>query len=155
MKIELPFLGRTKERYLEEGINDFYSRLSHYVSVSIKPIKVRTPKGKTVEQAIRSESSLLDQNIDAGSYRIALDSHGISVNSEELCDLLVSLENQSVKKVVFIIGGPAGLAAEQLKKADRVIALSRMTFTHDMARLFLLEQLYRAYTIKAGEKYHK
>jgi len=155
MKIELPFLGKTKERYLENGINDFYSRLSHYVSVVIKPIKVKPLKGQTAVQTMTSESNLIDQCVGAGCYRIVLDSSGKLLSSEDLSELITTLENQAVKKVSFIIGGPLGLAGEQLKKADLVISLSRMTFTHDMARLLVLEQLYRAYTIKAGEKYHK
>jgi len=155
MKIELPFLGRTKEQYIEKGIGDFYSRLSHYVPVIIKPIRVKPTRNRTVAQIKGSESRLLDQNITAGSYRIALDVTGAPVSSEDLSELLISLESQNVKRVAFIIGGPAGLDPVQLKKANRVISLSRMTFTHDMTRLLLLEQLYRAFTIKAGEKYHK
>ena len=155
MKIEVPFLGKTKERYIENGINDFYSRLSHYVSVVIKPIKVKSLKGQTAAQIMTSESNLIDQCVGAGCYRIVLDSSGKLLSSEDLSELITTLENQAVKKVSFIIGGPLGLAGEQLKKADLVISLSRMTFTHDMVRLLVLEQLYRAYTIKAGEKYHK
>lgn len=155
MKIELPFLGKTKERYIETGINDFRSRLAHYVPVDIKVIRTRPVKGQTAAQAIRSESSLIDQNVSPGCYRVALDSTGNLLSSEDLSRFITTLENQSVKKVSFIIGGPLGLADEQLKKADMIISLSRMTFTHDMARLLLLEQLYRAFTIKAGEKYHK
>ena len=155
MKIELPFLGKTKERYIENGINDFYSRLSHYVSLDIKPVKVRMLKGKTEEQVKNAESLILDQCLDEGSYRIVLDSGGKLLSSENFSELITTLENRGVKKVSFIIGGPLGLADSQLKKADMVIALSRMTFTHDMVRLLVLEQLYRAFTIKAGEQYHK
>jgi len=155
MKIELPFLGKTKERYIQTGINDFHSRLAHYVSVDIKVINTRPLKGQTPVQAMSSESNLIDQNVSPGCYRVALDSTGKLLSSEDLSSFITSLENQSVKKVSFIIGGPLGLAGNQLKKADMVISLSPMTFTHDMARLLLVEQLYRAYTIKAGEKYHK
>ena len=155
MKIELPFLGKTKERYIQTGINDFHSRLAHYVSVDIKVINTRPLKGQTPVQAMSSESNLIDQNVSPGCYRVALDSTGKLLSSEDLSSFITSLENQSVKKVSFIIGGPLGLADEQLKKADMIISLSRMTFTHDMVRMLLVEQLYRAYTIKAGEGYHK
>ena len=155
MKIEVPFLGKTKERYIENGINDFYSRLSRYVSVDIVPIKAKASKGQTAEQQKLSESKLLDARLSPGSYRIALDSSGRSVSSEDFSELISSLENQGIKKVSFIIGGPLGLADTVLKNADLVISLSRLTFTHDLARMLLMEQLYRAYTIKAGEKYHK
>lgn len=155
MKIELPFLGKTKERYIEKGIIDFHSRLSHYVSVDIKVVKTRPLRGQSANQTKSSESTFIDQSVSPGCYRIALDSSGKLLSSEGLSELITTLENQSVKKVSFIIGGPLGLADSQLKKADLVISLSRMTFTHDMVRLLLLEQLYRAYTIKAGEQYHK
>lgn len=155
MKIELPFLGKTKELYIEKGISDFHSRLSHYVSVDIKVIKTGSLKGQTAHQTKSSESKLIDHSVSSGCYRIALDSSGKLLSSEGLSGLITTLENGSVKKVSFIIGGPLGLADSQLKKADLVISLSRMTFTHDMVRLLLLEQLYRAYTIKAGEQYHK
>lgn len=155
MKIEVPFLGKTKERYIDNGINDFHSRLSHYVSVIIKPIKVKPLKGRSAAQVMISESNLIDGCVSHDCYRIVLDSSGKLFSSEELSELITSLENKAVKKVSFIIGGPVGLADEQLKKANLVISLSRMTFTHDMVRLLVLEQLYRAYTIKAGEKYHK
>ena len=155
MKIELPFLGKTKERYIQEGINDYHSRLSHYVSVEIKPIKLKMAKSRDNDSLKNSESLLIDQNVSTGTYRIALDSSGKAISSEELSTLLVKLEGRGVKRVSFIIGGPLGLAEEQINKADVVISLSRMTFTHDMVRMVLLEQLYRAYTIKAGEKYHK
>jgi 23S rRNA (pseudouridine1915-N3)-methyltransferase len=155
MKIELPFLGKTKERYIEKGISDFHSRLSHYVSVDIKVIKTGPLKGQSAHQTKNSESKRIDQSVSSGCYRIALDSSGKLLSSEGLSGLITTLENQSVKKVSFIIGGPLGLADSQLEKADLVISLSRMTFTHDMVRLLVLEQLYRAYTIKAGEQYHK
>lgn len=155
MKIEVPFLGKTKERYIETGINDFHTRLSHYVSVEIKHIRVKHSKGLTAVQQIRSEGKLLDASLSPGSYLIALDGRGRSMSSEELSDCLTNLENLGVKKVSFVIGGPLGLADNFLKKADLVLSLSKMTFTHDLARLLILEQLYRAYTIKAGENYHK
>jgi len=155
MKIELPFLGKTKERYIQEGINDYHLRLSHYVSVEIKPIKSKMAKSRDENSLKNSESVLIDQNVSAGTHRIALDSCGKLLSSEELSSMLSNLEGRGVKRVSFIIGGPLGLAEEQINKADSVISLSRMTFTHDMVRMILLEQLYRAYTIKAGEKYHK
>ncbi len=155
MKIELPFLGKTKERYIEEGINDFYTRLCHYVSLEIKHIRIKHSRGLTAVQQIESECMLLDASLSPGSYRIALDGGGRSMSSEELSECITNLENQGVKKVSFIIGGPLGLADIILQKADLVLSLSKMTFTHDLARLLLMEQLYRAFTIKAGEKYHK
>lgn len=155
MKIILLFLGKTKEDYLEKGIIDFSKRLSHYTSVEIKYIKVKKQKGKPDNVVRDYESSLLNTRIDAGAHRVALDAAGRQVSSEELSNIIVGLEQRGVKRMCFVIGGPLGLADEQRQRADLVLSLSKMTFTHDMTRLLLLEQLYRAYTIKAGEKYHK
>lgn len=155
MRIELPFLGKTKKSYIEDGINDFVHRLSYYVPVEIKLIKVKSLKGRTDEQVRENDSILLDNSVAPGNFRVVLDSRGILISSEELAELITKLEHQNVKQVSFIIGGPLGLAEEQIKHADRVISLSKMTFTHDMTRLILLEQLYRAFTIKSGEQYHK
>ena len=155
MKLELPFLGRTKARYIQEGINDFYTRLSHYVHVEIKEIKTKNVGTRNKNKILASESKLLEKCITPGSYRVALDCRGQMLSSEQLSEHLADLENRGMKNVIFIIGGPLGLAEEQLERADFVFSLSHLTFPHDMARLFLLEQLYRAYTIKAREQYHK
>lgn len=155
MKIELLLLGKTKEGYLEKGIQDYHERLSHYTGIEVKVIKVKRHQGKNEDGIKQYESCLLNGQLSSGSYRIALDSRGKQMSSEGLSTFLGNLEQRGVKKAAFIIGGPLGLAEEQLQKADHVLSFSKMTFTHDMVRLLLLEQLYRAYTIKAGEKYHK
>jgi len=90
-----------------------------------------------------------------GPYLVCLDRTGKQMDSTELAAQMERWEMQGQKKITFVIGGPLGLSATILKKADLVLSLSPMTFTHDMTRLLLLEQLYRACTIKAGEKYHK
>ena len=77
------------------------------------------------------------------------------MSSEQLSEHLMSLENRGVKQLAVIIGGPTGIDRGQLERADLILSLSKCTFTHDIVRLLILEQLYRAYTIKAGEQYHK
>ena len=155
MKIEVLLLGKTKEPYIEKGIQDYARRLSHYTSIDLTTIKIRSQKGKSVEEAQKYESRLLEENIRSGDFRIVLDSRGKQLSSEAFSRKISSLEQQGVKKACVIIGGPLGIAEEQLSKAHMVLSLSKMTFTHDMVRQLILEQLYRAYTIKAGEKYHK
>ena len=155
MKLEIPFLGKTKERYLQEGIRDFQSRLSHYVRVEIKEIRIKKIKSSNKKHLLDSENQLIESQISAGAYRVVLDSRGQMLSSETLSNHLNVLENRGIKRAAFIIGGPLGLAEEQVEKADLILSLSKLTFPHDMVRLLLLEQLYRAYTIKAGEKYHK
>ncbi len=155
MKIEILLLGKTKDRYLQQGINDYLKRLSHYNPVELIEIKVNKPNTRNEAQIKSLESSLLDKNITGSGYRIALDSSGEQFSSEGFAEHLSALEQRSLQTLRFIIGGPLGLADDQLNRADQVLSLSKMTYTHDMVRLILLEQLYRAYTIKAGTRYHK
>jgi 23S rRNA (pseudouridine1915-N3)-methyltransferase len=155
MKLELLFLGKTKDSFLSEGIAEYYSRLTHYVSISLKTLKVKS-KGQGNDKITKEEEGkLLLSHVPAGAYKVVLDSRGRQFTSEEMADLIDRWELQGVKQVSFLIGGASGLSTEVVREADLLLSLSKMTFTHDMARLFFLEQLYRAFTIKAGEKYHK
>ena len=155
MKIELLLLGRTKEAYLQQGIDDFASRLAAYNAIELIEIKTRKQGGKNDAQIMDYESELLEQRIRPGSYRVALDGRGRSYSSDAFADFLSALEDRAVKTLSFIIGGPLGLAPAQRERADTILSLSAMTFTHDLVRLLLLEQLYRAFAIKAGSRYHK
>jgi len=155
LRLELLFLGKTKEPYLAEGIKDYAKRLSHYIKVETKTVKEgRLKKGEPANLQVERESETLMQNVQ-GSYLVCLDRTGRQMDSPGLAKQIEHWEMQGFKKISFIIGGPLGLSSTILKKADLILSLSPMTFTHDMTRLLLLEQLYRACTIKAGEKYHK
>ena len=155
MRLELLFLGKTKETYLAVGIDDYAKRLSHYLKFEIKTVKDgRIRKGEPEKFLIEKESVNLLQSVQ-GDYLVCLDRTGKQIDSIALAKQLERWEMYGPQKISFVIGGPLGLSATILKKADLVLSLSPMTFTHDMTRLLLLEQLYRACTIKAGEKYHK
>jgi 23S rRNA (pseudouridine1915-N3)-methyltransferase len=154
MKYEILFLGKTKGSFLAEGISEYLNRLKHYTNVSIKVVKSQKMQGP--DALIKDkESRLLFNNINSSSYIVALDSHGKEFSSSGFSSLIDRWEHSGIKHLTFVIGGPLGFSKEILNKADLKISLSKMTFTHDMVRLFLIEQIYRAYTIKAGEKYHK
>ena len=155
MRLEVLLLNKTKESYLQQGVADYLHRLKRYAPVELVEIKIKNLTSRSDSEIKAQESTLLDRRATEGSYRIALDNGGQQFSSVEFASLLTELENRAVKNVSFIIGGPLGLAEEQLRRADQVLSLSRMTFTHDMTRLILLEQIYRAYTIKAGTSYHK
>ncbi len=155
MKIELLLLGKTKEAYLQQGVDDFANRLASYNAVELIEIRPRKQGGKNAAQVMEYESELLEQRIRPGSYRVVLDGRGTSYSSEDFAEFISALEDRAVKTLSFIIGGPLGLAPAQRERADTILSLSAMTFTHDMVRLLLLEQLYRAFTIKAGSRYHK
>lgn len=155
MKLEVLLLNKTKEPYLQQGISDYQKRLKRFIGVELIEIKVKKLSARSDSEIKAVESAMIDKRTAQGGYRIALDCGGQQFNSEAFASLLSELEQRSVQIVSFIIGGPLGLADEQLLRADRVLSLSEMTFTHDMTRLILLEQIYRAYTIKAGTRYHK
>ena len=155
MRLELLFLGKTKEKYLATGIDDYAKRLSRYLKVEIKTLKEgKAKKGVPENLLIEKESEKLMQN-SQGSYLVCLDRTGKQMDSLELAKQMERWEMQGIKKISFAIGGHLGLSSAILYKADLVLSFSPMTFTHEMSRLLLLEQLYRVCTIKAGEKYHK
>ena len=155
MKLEVLLLNKTKDTYLQQGISDYQRRIKRFIPVDLIEIKVKKLSTRSDPEIKAVESAMIDKRATQGSFRIALDCGGQQFSSEAFASLLSELEHRSVQTVSFIIGGPLGLADEQLHRADRVLSLSEMTFTHDMARLILLEQIYRAYTIKAGTRYHK
>lgn len=152
MKHELLLLGKEKSSYIEEGIADYVKRLNHYTSFATKLIKEK--KGARSGD-VEAEGRRLLQNVAQGAFVVALDPKGMMFSSEKFAARITELEGRAVKTVCYLIGGPLGLSDEVRGRADMLLSLSSMTFTHDMARLLLVEQLYRAYTIKAGEKYHK
>ncbi len=155
MKVQLLLLGKTKTSFIEEGIQEYSSRLKHYTPVVLNTLKVKMKKGWTEEQERQEEGKILLANTNTTDIKVVLDGAGKQITSPQLADLISRWEQEGRKKASFLIGGPTGHSTEVLQQADFTLSLSRMTFTHDMVRMFLLEQLYRAYSIKAGEKYHK
>lgn len=156
MRFELLFLGKTKEKYLAAGIEDFRNRLSRYGEVEIKTLKeVKWGNNESEKKIKDEETARLLAGCVQPTLIVALDPGGKQASSEELADYLQQWEEQGRRKITFIIGGPLGLAPSIRQSADLLLSLSAMTFTHEMARLLLLEQLYRAASIRAGSKYHK
>lgn len=153
MKHEVLLLGKIKDSFIAEGVNEYMSRLSHYTKVELRYLKPRGKKGGvlTTEQ----EGELLLANVEPKSYLVALDVEGQMFSSPNLAAKIGNLENIGTKTVTYLIGGPLGLSKSVLQAAHLRLSFSKMTFTHDMVRMLLIEQIYRAYTIKAGEKYHK
>jgi 23S rRNA (pseudouridine1915-N3)-methyltransferase len=155
MKHELLLLGKTRETFIAQGIEDYVSRLQHYTRLSTLVLKEKKHAGAAGHALIDAEGDLFLNATPPGALIVALDVAGKQVSSEEFAGIIDSWEQRGVKSVSYIIGGFLGISQKVLDQADLCLSLSRMTFTHDMARLLLVEQLYRAYTIKAGEKYHK
>lgn len=154
MKIKLIFLGKTKEKYLSAGINDYLERLKRYVSIEVVTLKERR-KDQNEHLNIIDEGRLLLDNCGDNPFVVVMDSAGIELSSEQFSKKLSHWEDKSIRNVVFLIGGHLGLSDEVKGKAEMMLSLSKMTFTHEMARLFLIEQIYRAYMIINNRKYHK
>jgi 23S rRNA (pseudouridine1915-N3)-methyltransferase len=156
LKIKVIVVDRTRSAFLREGESFYLKRLRHYVPVDWVEVKpVRILGGKREEETLDAEGEAIGRKISARDFLVALDRKGDQLDSMELAQWLEPLAQQAPAGVVFLIGGPLGLSRALLERAQKVLSLSRMTFTHEMSRLFLLEQLYRALTILKGEKYHK
>ena len=154
MKFVFLFLGRTSEKYLEEGISDYAARLGRFVQVEIMVLRDKAAKSLPPDQFRQQEARQLLERCADASWVVALDSGGRELDSPALADLLGRFEDAGHRSVHFLIGGHLGLHEDVLRRADLVLSLSRLTFTHEMARLILLEQLYRGCMIKAGRSYH-
>lgn len=155
MKHELILLGKIKDTFIQKGLDEYAGRLQHYTDFSITTLKDRTGGYKDPKKITQKQGELLLGAVGSGARMVVLDAKGKQYSSEEFAEKIELLEVQGVRRLCYLIGGPDGHSQEVLKRANLLLSLSKMTFTHDMARLLLVEQLYRAYTIKAGEKYHK
>ncbi len=156
MKIKIIVVGKTKEKFLQLGELEFQKRLSRYCqleSVVVKEEKIISNKG---EHSIKlREAERILSHVSKAAFVVALDRCGDQMTSTELAAFLQQKMNAGCGELTFIIGSALGLGEKILKTADRILSLSTMTFTHEMSRLILLEQLYRAFTILKGTKYHK
>lgn len=154
MNHKLLFPGKTGETFLEQGIEKYRLRLRHYTSVSIEILKEKKGRNSGGNQK-QNQGKILLQAASTAACKIVLDSRGTQFTSTGFAKKIMDLEMRGIKETAYLIGGPDGLSDDVIDAADLVLSFSKMTFPHDMIRLFLMEQLYRAYTIKAGEKYHK
>lgn len=152
MKAELILVGKSSPGWMVEGMNDYLNRLKFLFPLNIKEIRPENKLPKEI--AVEREGKALLGAIEAKSWVVLLDEHGRNLSSTELAQLLQSRMLQSAVPVSFIIGGAFGVSEEVKKRADLTLSFSRMTFTHQMIRLLLLEQLYRAMTILQNKPYH-
>ena len=154
MKFIFPFLGKTREEYLDAGIKDYAKRLSRFVQVEIVVLKNRSPKNIPDTVFKQQEAERLLDKIKPSSFIVALDTRGKETDSPGLARLIDDWEEKGIQTIYFLVGGHLGLHDDVVVKADMVLSLSQLTFTHEMSRFILMEQMYRAWTIKAGRKYH-
>jgi 23S rRNA (pseudouridine1915-N3)-methyltransferase len=155
MKITLLTIGKTEDSYLKDGIGKYLSRLKHYIKFEIIEIpELKNTKALSQEQQKTKEAELIFKNTAATDHIILLDERGAELNSVQFSAMLSKKMLASVQNLVFVIGGPYGFDETVYKRANDKLSLSRMTFSHQMVRLFFVEQVYRAFTILKGEPYH-
>lgn len=155
MKVLIIQVDKTQDSYISEGVEVFLKRLKNYTQHSI--ITINVPKNlrqRSIPEQKTGEGELVQKQINADDYLVLLDEGGTELTSQEFASFLSKRMQASAKRVVFVIGGPFGFSEEMYRRADFKLSLSRMTFSHQMVRLFFAEQLYRAFTILRGEKYH-
>jgi 23S rRNA (pseudouridine1915-N3)-methyltransferase len=159
MRVTLICVGKLKEKYLTQGVEEYTKRLSRYCNLEIIELAdEKTPDhaSDTMEEMIKQkEGDRILKVLKEDSYCIALAIEGTMLSSEELAGKIDTLGVSGISHISFIIGGSLGLSDEVLKRADYKLSFSKMTFPHQLMRMILLEQIYRAYRIIKKEPYHK
>ena len=153
MRLRLFWTGKTKDARLRELQADYKKRLSHFTRCEV--VEIREHAGTGSKTGIDKDSKSISDRLSNGAVTVLLDPYGSQWSSPELADQIQRWENQGTKEVAFIIGGPHGVSPALSARAQQRWSLSRLTLTHEMARVVLLEQLYRAYTIIHGLPYQK
>ncbi|MBP5499006.1 MAG: 23S rRNA (pseudouridine(1915)-N(3))-methyltransferase RlmH [Muribaculaceae bacterium] len=155
MKIMLLTVGKTTARYLNTGIDEYVSRLKHYVQFEISCLgDPKNLRNLTESQQKAAEGKLILSALEASDHVVLLDERGMEFTSIEFSQYLQKRMLSGVRRVVFVVGGPYGFSPEVYARANDKISLSKMTFSHEMIRLVFVEQLYRAFTILNHEPYH-
>ena len=154
MKTELIVVGKTTNKHFIAAINDYLERIGHYMPFSVNVIpELRNAKSLSQQQQKDKEGEAILRLLQPSDTVVLLDERGKEPRSIELADWL-QRQQQTARRLVFIIGGPYGFSQQVYSRADSMLSLSRMTFSHQMVRLIFVEQLYRACTIIKGEPYH-
>ena len=153
MRLRLIWTGKTRDARLRELQSDYEKRLAHFARCEI--VEIRESASAGTKAGIDRDSKSISDRLSNGSVTVLLDPEGSNWSSPELAAQLQRWENQGTKEVAFIVGGPHGVSPELAARVQQRWSLTRLTLTHEMARVVLLEQLYRAYTIIHGLPYQK
>ena len=154
MKTELILVGKTVNKHIDACIADYADRIGHYMPFGITVIpELKNTKALSEQQQKVSEGELILKNIQPSDAVVLLDEHGKEFRSIEMAAWLEK-KQQTVRRLVFVIGGPYGFSEDVYKRANEKLSLSKMTFSHQMIRLVFVEQLYRAMSILNGSPYH-
>lgn len=154
MRITLIETGKTKDPFIREGVELFKKRVVRYVPFNIETLPdLKSSRNMTMKEVQEKEGAILLKRIKPSDYVILLDERGLEFHSIGFAEYLNSLEGK-VNQLLFVIGGPYGFSSKVYERADAKLALSKLTFSHQLVRVLFMEQLYRAYTILKGEPYH-
>ncbi len=155
MQIKLLAIGKTDNKQLLQLIQEYTKRLGHYIKFNLDIIPdIKNSKNLSEAQQKQKEGELILKKINTSDVLILLDENGKQLDSVGFSNYLQKHMNSGIKQLVFVIGGPYGFSEEVYQKAQGKLSLSKMTFSHQMVRLFFIEQLYRGYTILRNEPYH-
>lgn len=155
MTIKLIAIGKTDNKNLQSLIDDYTKRLSFYIKFSVEIISaIKNVKNFSEEQQKQKEGELILSKLNATDIMVLLDENGKQLDSVNFSEYLQKHMNSGIKQLAFVIGGPYGFSQEVYNKANGKVSLSKMTFSHQMIRLFFIEQLYRGFTILRNEPYH-
>lgn len=155
MQVTLLCIGKTGKKFLEEGEQEYLKRLRHYISFQMQIIPdIKQAKSLSQNQVKQREGELILEKVSAADTLILLDEKGKEYSSLDFSGYLQDQFNRGGKHIYFVIGGPYGFSDDVYQRANGKISLSRMTFSHQMIRLFFIEQVYRAMTILRNEPYH-
>jgi len=156
MKIKIIALGKIKEKFLKEGIDEFLKRLTSYANIEIielTPIEIKDEN--LVSRALDEEAKKILDNIKSDSYVITLEITGKQLSSEDFAIKINEITNSGINELIFVIGSSHGISPIISNRANFKLSISKMTFLHQFARLLLVEQIYRAFKILKNETYHK
>ena len=156
MKIKIIALGKIKEKFLKDGIDEFIKRLTPYTSIEIvelNPVEIKDEN--LTQKALEEEGEKTLSLIKDDAFVITMEILGKQLSSEEFAQKINEITVSGTSELVFVIGSSCGLSEKVSQRADFKLSMSKMTFLHQFARLILVEQIYRAFKILKGEKYHK
>jgi 23S rRNA (pseudouridine1915-N3)-methyltransferase len=153
MRLRVIWTGKTRDAHLRALIDDYLKRLSHFARCEISEFRESAASGE--KTGIDKDSKRISDGLREGAINVLLDPEGTEWSSEQLAQMMQRWQDSGTKEVAFIVGGPNGVSAELSARASQRWSLSRLTLTHEMSRVVLLEQLYRAYTIIHGLPYQK
>ncbi len=151
MKLKVLWVGKSREEWVREALADYGGRIRRYAPLELG--EVRDEKGAAAEEMRRRECERLEKQIPPGATLVLLDERGDQLDSPALAAFVGKQRDAGVGEMVFVVGGAYGFS-EEFRRRGRLLSLSKLTFTHQMVRVFLLEQIYRAFTILNNEPYH-